>query len=307
LKIILLIPGVLVFLFLAGVFKYLRIIMNVFLNIPLKAMYEHWPLTSGEEVSFLSLKGHPLKGVFFKGEAAEKGTIIFCHEFGADKSFCAPYNSFLLKNGYNVFSFDFRSHGQSLGQDGYIPRPWTTQNEIDDLLGAVRYIEKNGGKNSIGVLGISRGAATAITSIRFAPGIKAIVSDSAFSTLETMIGYMQKWVAIFSSLRFVNKRMNYRSYSIMAKMSIKMAELKYRLRFPSLTKALEKHSIPILFIHGKQDSFIGYKHAEFLYEKSPGPKAIWLIEKARHNEGIKVAPEQYARNVVNFFDKHLTC
>lgn len=279
--------------------------MNVFLNIPLKARPENWELPSGEEASFLSLKGHPLEGIFFKGSSA-KGTVIFCHEFGADKSFCAPYASFLLKNGYDVFSFDFRGHGQSLSQDGYIPRPWTTTNEIDDLLGAVRYIKtEKGEKEAIGVIGISRGAVTAITSVPFAPEIKAVISDSAFSTLETIVSYIQKWAPIFSSLRFVYTRMTSGSYLVLAKMSAKMAEIKYRIRFPSLKKTLQEYPVPILFIHGKQDSFIGYRHAQFLFERSCGPKDVWIVDKARHNEVIKVAPEEYARNAVRFFDKYL--
>ncbi len=275
-------------------------------------MPEHWPIPFGEEVSFLSLKGHPLKGIFFKGAlsrgAGERGnpTIIFCHEFGADKSFCVPYSSFLLENGYNVLSFDFRGHGQSLSQNGYVPRPWTTLKEIDDLLGAVRYIkERKDTGEDIGVLGISRGAVTAVTSSPFAPEIKAIVSDSGFSTLRTMISYMQKWVSIFTSTAFIYKRLNYRSYSILAKMSIKMAEIKYRIRFPSLEKTLAEYHLPVFFIHGKQDSFIDHSHARFLYEKSSGPKEIWIVDGARHNEGIKVAPQEYARNALGFFDKYL--
>lgn len=311
-KILLLILGGLILVFSALLFKYLRIIMNVFLNIPLKAMPEHWPIPSGEEVSFFSLKGHPLKGIFFKAVPSHRAsestnpTIIFCHEFGADKSFCVPYSSFLLENGYNVLSFDFRGHGQSLSQNGYVPRPWTTMNEIDDLLGAVRYIvERNDTQEDIGVLGISRGAVTAITSSPFAAGIKAIVSDSGFSTLQTMISYMQKWVSIFTSTAFIYKRLNYRSYLVLAKMSIKMAEIKFRIRFPSLEKILAECHLPIFFIHGKQDSFIEHTHARFLYEKSLGPKEIWIVDGARHNEGIKVAPQEYARKAVGFFDKYL--
>lgn len=310
-KILLVILGGLILLFVSALIKYIFIIMNVFLNIPLKAKPENWTLPSGEEVSFLSSKGHPLNGIFFKANnplppAKASPTIIFCHEFGADKSFCAPYSAFLLKEGYNVFSFDFRGHGQSLSQDGYIPRPWTTRSEIDDLVGAVRYIKKRGGsREAVGILGISRGAVTAITSAPFAPEIKAIVSDSAFSTLETMIAYMQKWASIFSSLTFVYRHMTYRSYLVLAKMSIAMAEIKYRVKFPSLKKILQKHPVPILFIHGKQDSFIDHKHAQFLYEKSCGPKEAWIIEGARHNEGIKVAPEDYARRAVSFFNKYV--
>lgn len=308
-KILFFILGGLIFLFVAVLIKYLRIIMTIFLNIPIKAESKYWTLSRGEEVRFLSLRHHPLKGILFKTAEFCKTTIIFCHEFGGNSSFCAPYISFLLKNGYNVFSFDFRGHGESLCQDGYTPTPWATMYEIDDILGAVRYIVKEredlGG--NIGILGISRGAVSAITSIPFAPEIKAIVSDSAFSTLQTMIFYMQKWVSIFAILPFIYKRFKYRFYSILGKMAMKMAEIKYRICFPSLEKTLERNSVPIFFTHGKQDSYIDCKHAQYLYEKSIGPKELWIVEGARHNEGLKVAPEEYAQKVVNFFKKYLPC
>lgn len=307
-KFFVLIFGVLVFLFLALLFKYLRLIMNVFLNIPLKAMPENWPLPpGGEEVSFFSLKGHPLKGVFLKGQAA--ATIIFCHEFGADKSFCAPYSRFLLENGYSIFTFDFRGHGQSLSQNGYIPRPWTTMNEIDDLLGAIRYLRSRPDLNNppppLGVIGMSRGAVTAITAAPWAPEIKAIVSDSAFSTVRTMVTYMQKWVAIFSRTPFIYRRLTYRSYRFLGLMAMKMAEIRYKLRFPSLEKALLASPRPIFFIHGRQDSFIDFQQAQLLYEISSGPKELWLVEGARHNEAVKVAPEEYSRRVTAFFKKYV--
>lgn len=307
-KIFFLILGTLFIIFLALLFKYLRLIMNVFLNIPLKAMPENWPLPpGGEEVSFFSLKGHPLKGVFFKGRAA--ATIIFCHEFGADKSFCAPYSQFLLENGYSVFTFDFRGHGQSLCQNGYLPRPWTTTNEIDDFLGAVRYLlnrpDPNNPPPPLGAIGMSRGAVTAIIAAPLAPEIKAIVSDSAFSTVQTMVTYMQKWVAIFSRTPFIYRRLTYRSYLTLGLMSIKMAEIRYKLRFPSLEKALLASPRPIFFIHGRQDSFIDFQQAQFLSEQSAGPKELWLVEGARHNEAVKVAPEEYSRRVTAFFKKYV--
>lgn len=305
--------GVLVLLFVVILFKYLRIIMNVFLNLPLKAVAGDWVLPPGEEVMFLSLKGHPLSGIFFRGGG--KATIIFCHEFGSDKSFSVPYSKFLLESGYNVFAFDFRGHGQSLNQDGYIPRVWTTTNEIDDLLGAIHYIRTMPDLEigSFGVLGVSRGAATALTAIPFAPEIKAVVSDSAFSTLETITDYMQKWVTIFAYVpfiyhrfsSFVIRRINYRSYRLLGRMAMKTAQLRYRFRFPSLEKVLSTSPVPVLFIHGCQDSFINFHHARFLYEKSAGPKELWLVEGARHNEAVKVAPEEYARKVTDFFKKYL--
>jgi len=62
---------------------------------------------------------------------------------------------------------------------------------------------------------------------------------------------------------------------------------------------------PILFIHGERDSYIPVEQSQLLYEAAPGPKSLWVVPGAKHNQCVIVRPEYYALRTVSFFDEYL--
>lgn len=83
----------------------------------------------------------------------------------------------LQKGGYNVLMIDLRGHGQS--GDG---RYSFGLNERRDVEGAVDWLLNKGfAPGSIGVLGVSLGAASAVGATADEPRIGALVTDSAFA------------------------------------------------------------------------------------------------------------------------------
>src|SRR5690606_33927310 len=86
-------------------------------------------------------------------------TLLICHGLAANKSNHLVLGEYGLPNGYNVFIFDFRAHGQSGGQ-------LTTfgDRERQDVLGAVRWLRSNQAEGSQRIFGIgaSMGAAALI-------------------------------------------------------------------------------------------------------------------------------------------------
>jgi len=85
----------------------------------------------------------------------------------------------LARQGYHVLTFDFRGWGESDGKRfslGYYERR--------DLLSAVDYLISRGfSSQSIGVIGFSMGAATALMCAAESTDIAAVVSDSSFADL----------------------------------------------------------------------------------------------------------------------------
>jgi hypothetical protein len=45
--------------------------------------------------------------------------------------------------------------------------------------------------------------------------------------------------------------------------------------------------------------------AEHLADAAPGSVTIWTVPRAGHTEGLDVAPDQWRRRVVGFFDEAL--
>ncbi len=95
--------------------RYVKIGFNVMRDtmIPLSMVSNASDKLPGTELEFLALDGMSLRGVLLQGKTSQSGqaTIIFCHEFGANKNSCLRYCSSLLEAGFDIFTFDFRNHG----------------------------------------------------------------------------------------------------------------------------------------------------------------------------------------------------
>jgi len=58
-------------------------------------------------------------------------------------------------------------------------------------------------------------------------------------------------------------------------------------------------------IHGGSDTYIKPDMARKLFDKARGPKELWIVEGAKHNQALHVAGDRYRRRVREFFDVHL--
>ena len=99
-----------------------------------------------EDVEFESSDGLKLKGWFIPSNKSGN-TIIVMHGYPTNKADVLPFSMFLLKR-FNVFLFDFRSFGESEGS-------YTTAGykEVNDLDGAIKYLENRKDVKNIGALG----------------------------------------------------------------------------------------------------------------------------------------------------------
>jgi pimeloyl-ACP methyl ester carboxylesterase len=293
--------------------KYVRICLNIFCDTPppLSMNPVDFQRLEGEIVRFRSFDGTSLRGMVLDPPrgVTYKGTIVFCHEYGSDMWSCARYTRPLLEHGYRVFTFDFRAHGESSGYD-YKPLQWPSDKELGDVLGACAHVEEmlhaEGRAPDIGLFGISRGAGSALLAACTDPHVKAIVCDGAFSTDTTLIALMKRWAHIFASISLVYKHNTESFWRLLVWLLMRFAQPKLRRRFPSVRKAIrELEGRPIFFIHGKRDSYIREEQTQLLYEVAPGPKYIWVVDKAKHNQAAVVAPRAYKARTTAFFDKYL--
>jgi fermentation-respiration switch protein FrsA (DUF1100 family) len=77
-------------------------------------------------------------------------------------------------------------------------------------------------------------------------------------------------------------------------------------RYPSVRQALaEMQARPMMFIHGQRDSYIRVDQSRLLYDLSPSPKYLWIVEGAKHNQSVVVQPKEYAQRTTSFFRKYL--
>jgi pimeloyl-ACP methyl ester carboxylesterase len=289
--------------------KYVRLVANVFLNTTVSApTLTHWKI-NGQVVNFLSLDGTALKGLFVPHRAKRRGggeTIIFAHEVGAGLNSYEKYCAFLLDEGYNIFSFDFRGQHAEKNMH-YNPTQWASETEYYDLLGAIAYVEgrPDVDPERIGLFGISRGATTCLCVVGGTPSIKAVVCDGAFSTKWTLEAYIRKWAPIYFPKLFA-QRLPYFFIAYLALLGRIASQRKLGLKLLSLEWSLRQNlSVPVFVIHGERDSYIDSQHAKWLYERIRASKQMWIVEGARHNEAVSLRPGEYRKRVASFVREYV--
>jgi len=295
--------------------KYVKIMLNIIEDVPplLSITPSDFERVEGERVSFRSFDNLNLSGMFLFGEhvGEPKGTIIFFHEYDSDMYSCVRYCRPLLDAGYDVFSFDFRGHGESSNEAGYTPRQWASDREINDALGAIAFVEdwleQQGRPIEVGLFGISRGAGAAIIAGASNPAVKAFITDGAFSSDSTIEYFMKRWAYIFAKIRFVYENHPPQFWRFLRWLLFCECKRKLGCSFPSARKAIMRmdDAKAMLFIHGQRDSYIPVEQSQKLYEYVSGPKSLWVVPGAKHNQSVVVRPKYYAKRTVAFFDEHL--
>jgi pimeloyl-ACP methyl ester carboxylesterase len=293
--------------------RYIRIILNILQDQASNSDNGNdFPRLDGEEVTFRGVDGHRLEGVIrtHRSDEPALGMVVFAHEYGSDRSSCLRYCRALLDAGYDVFAFDFRNHGTSPPETGYRPRQWPSDRERADMLGAIAfissYLEQQDRPADIGVFGISRGGGAAILASVGIDEVKAIVTDGAFSSDTTLEYLMRRFATTFARIRIVAENHPPMFWRFFRWLLFRELARRSKCRFPSVRKAIVRlGSKPILLIHGEKDSYIPIAQSQDLYDLARGPKYLWIVPEAKHNQSVLIQPAAYAQRIVRFFDEHL--
>lgn len=294
--------------------RYVNLIINIFDDTPppLSMDLRDYDRLEGKPVAFRAFDGHALQGMLLHGDPqrARRGMIVFAHEYGSNAYSCSRYCRPLLEAGYDVFTFDFRGHGQSGGEEGYKPRQWASDRELADMLGAIAfvedYLERHDYPREIGLFGISRGGAAAILASVDVGSVKAILTDGAFSSDSTLEYLMQRWVSIFAKVRLIYENHPPVFWRFLRWLTFRECRRRFNCRYPSVRKAIGRiPATPIFFVHGERDSYIPVAQSQMLYDLAGEKKYLWIVPRAKHNQCVIQAPQEYARRTVRFFDQHL--
>lgn len=285
--------------------RYLPIIANLFMNVTERRAPDEHGWVEGETVSFESADGLRLEGTLTPApeDNPTAPVVVFCHEYTANRHSAKKYAGFLQEAGFRIFTFDFRGHGDSEQPSGYVPRQWATEHELCDLRSALRYLRTRSDTNgaSVGLFGVSRGAATAIAVASDGFRVSAVVTDGAFSTPHTLHSYMRRWRPIFVDARLLMYSEHDLILGTIRWMAMKLAEHRMGVRFVSLIPALRRLRVPCLFVHGERDGYIDMDQAKLLYGYAGGRKELWVVPDADHNRAVDADPTEYRRRVMSFF------
>lgn len=296
-------------LWLAVTLAAMAVICYLFLTLPAPERPADEKRLEGEDIRFPTADGVSLAGTFVAAPGRGRlPCVIFGHPFGADHHSAAHLAAFLTEEGFHLFAFDFRGHGESPSDGGRRTERWVTRRERDDLLAAVAYClsrpDVDGG--AIGLFGLSRGANAALCGAAIHPAVRAVAAESAFSTRELLKWHVKKRAPIYVEASWLWRRFPDPLFGFITDLSLAAMRWLMRRRYLSVERAVASlNGRPCLFIHGERDPYIDLSLAERLYAKAGEPKDLWIVPGARHNEGIQVAPEAYRKRVTDFFRQNL--
>ncbi|MEM8857063.1 MAG: alpha/beta fold hydrolase [Chloroflexota bacterium] len=247
-----------------------------------------------EEVRFTSRDdSFTLSGWYIPG-GANSPAIINLHGLGSCKySVVNLMQAGMLNNaGYSVLIMDVRDAGDSDYEDG---RSAIGNEEYLDALGGYDWLRNEKGYETIGILGNSLGAATALIAFAQEPDLAAAFVDSPFDNLPQIIreelqreGYPQFLYAsglIAARLRGDN------------------------ISFNNPHDAINNANGRSIFItHGTADDRIGVHHSQQLADRAASigeDITLWLIEGVDHTKAAGQLPIEYEQRLIEFFDSHL--
>ena len=242
-----------------------------------------------EHIYIESFDGLKLHGRYFNNPDS-KNLIIFIHGVHA-----TPFTNFAvhakkaLKEGYNVLLVDQRAHAKSEGK--YITYG---KSEHQDVLSWIDYVDKNKDIDNIYLYGISMGA----TSVCLAsekidnPKVKALVIDSAYTTLEDLMKFLMK---------------TYHAPEKMFMGPIKfLAKHKAHICFDDFDtrKALANNKIPALFVHGTADNVVSKDFLIDNYKACASFKEELLVENANHTMAMVVGGDEAFNKLFKFLKEN---
>lgn len=166
--------------------------------------------------------------------------------------------------------------------------------ERRDILGAVDWLMAQGfHAGSIGVLGVSMGAASAIGAAAEDPAIGALVADCSYAEIEPP---MQRHWSAASGLP-----------DIFLPSTLFMGQFVLGMDLTTARPVAEIDDIaprPVLIIHGNADAFTPVEHGRALAAAAPEAE-YWEVSGAGHARSYEVNPQQYVDRVAAFFMQHL--
>lgn len=224
--------------------------------------------------------GARLVGHILVPENSNGKLVVACH--GARSSGLGEFvflGKKLYDEGYTLVMPDHRGCGESDGRFlGY-----GTHESVDTYLW-VDYAKEHFPQHSIYLLGVSMGGATVLMMSPKAKenGIKAIIADCAYTSAWNEFSY------------HLCKGFHLPDFPIMniADMYCRLLA-GYGFKDASPITAVEKSSVPVLFIHGSADDFVPYYMMNELYEACKSEKYMLSVEGAEHARAYYTAPEKY--------------
>lgn len=226
---------------------------------------------------------------YLKKEDSNK-YLISLHGYRGSAADNAPFYRYMARMGYNILTPDVRGHGKSGGR-------WLSMGkwEKNDLLLWIKEVRKITPDARIALHGVSMGGGTVMMASGENPeGVSSIVEDCGYSD-------------VYDEFREQLKAMFHLPHHPILDIIDIWCKIRLGFSFKEIRPAEEvkKTDIPMLFIHGDEDTFVPTRMVYECYENHKGPKDLWISRGVRHALTMTDYKDEYRIRCHEFIERFI--
>ena len=251
-----------------------------------------WLDGNSEDRWLTSRDGLKLHGLYLAQPQESHKYVVACHGYGSIPQFMGRSAAHFYGLGYNILAPAARAHELSEGR--YASMGWLERKDIVDWVNTLVEADPDA---EIVLYGISMGGATVMMTAgeELPANVKCIIEDC---------GYSSVWDEFAVQL---DEIFGLPTFPVLDAASlVTRVRAGFGFKEASAVEQLKKTSLPILFIHGEDDTFVPYAMLDVVYEACASPEKERLsVPNAAHGEASWADPETYWSTVEAFLAKHM--
>ena len=242
-----------------------------------------------EWVETVSFDGLKLKARYFDNNSDKTIFLFHGYRAAALRDFSCAIKMY-RSLGFNILMCDQRSHGRSEGK-----LITFGVKESRDVLEWIDFVSVKYNPQKIVISGISMGATTVMLACGYnlPKTVKAVIADCGFSSPVDIIKKVAKKI-IKVNPSFLIPILNLEC-KLFGKFSL----------YVNTADALKKSNIPVLFIHGKNDTLVPFEMSELSFESAPEGSKLLLVENAGHGLSFMVDKQRVIKEITEFFERNV--
>ena len=237
--------------------------------------------------------GLELHALYLPQEGESHKYAVICHGYGSIPQLGGRFAARFYDMGFHILAPAARAHEVSEGR--YASMGWL---ERRDIVAWVDALVEQDPQAEIVLFGVSMGGATVMMTAGEAdlsPQVKCVIEDC---------GYSSVWDEFAVQL---DEMFGLPTFPVLDAASL-VTRLRagYGFKEASAVEQLKKTTLPMLFIHGEEDTFVPYAMLDLVYDACPSPdKERLSIPGAGHGEASWEDPELYWSTVDDFLSRHM--
>jgi len=205
-------------------------------------------------------RGVRLNALWLPAASAKAPVLLYLHGARWDVSGSARRMERMRQLGFSVLGIDYRGFGKS-GDE--LP---SERMAYEDAEAAWRYLAQHCPTNQRFIFGHSLGAAVAVNLATEEPDAAGLILEGSFTSIADVFGtFKWGWLPVSGLIT---------------------------QRFDAASK-IGKIKVPLLVVHGSEDSLIPPALGRALYDRAPEPKRFVLVDGGSHHNTNAVGQEQY--------------